>query len=424
MLEYLRYILSNPRLLTFGFLLTLGSSFGQTYFIALFSDELRAAFDLGHGAFGSVYSLATLTSAGLVLLVGHLIDRIDLRLYSALVCALMIAAAVFMWQLPTGSIAYLYVAFLLLRFGGQGLLSHTGLTAVARYAATGRGKAVALAALGYSFGEATLPLAIIALAAMFEWQTIWGFVALALAVVLLPLSQLMLRGHVARHTALMAQIDGMASASNEQQFTRGQVLRDGFFWLLLPAVLAPHFINTGIFFNQRTIVSEMGWDMRLFALGFTAYAIVTVISALASGPLIDRLGARRVYPYVLLPLGAAMIILGIFHASAVAILFMGLAGMSAGVHHTATSALWAEIYGVRHLGGIKAMAASLIVFSTALSPALMGWLIDASLSMATISLLCSFWVVVATLLVLQAVRRPGRLTDRDGGGTGPDTVRR
>ena len=298
-----------------------------------------------------------------------------------------------------------YIAFLLLRFGGQGLLSHTGLTVVARYSTTGRGKAVAVAALGYSFGEATLPLAVIALAAMFEWQTIWGFVALALAVVLLPLSQLMLRGHGARHTALLAQIDGMGSEPKERQFTRGQVLRDRFFWLLLPAAFAPAFINTGIFFNQRTIVSEMGWDMRLFALGFTAYAIVTVISALASGPLIDRLGARRLYPYVLLPLGAALIILGVSDAPVVAILFMALAGMSAGAHHTATTALWAEIYGVRHLGGIKAMAASLMVFSTALSPASMGWLIDAGLSMATISLLCSGWVVVATLLVLKAVRR-------------------
>jgi MFS family permease len=405
MLEYLRYILSNPRLLAFGFLLTLGSSFGQTYFIALFSDELRATFELGHGAFGSVYSLATLTSAGLMLLVGHLIDRVDLRLYSALVCALMIAAAVFMWQLPAGSIAYLYVAFLLLRFGGQGLLSHTGLTAVARYSTTGRGKGIAVAALGYSVGEAILPLAVISLVALFDWHTVWGFIALALAVVLLPLSQFLLRGHGARHAALMAQIDGMGSEATDRQFTRGQVLRDGFFWLLLPAVLAPAFINTGIFFNQRTIVSEMGWDMRLFALGFTAYAIVTVISSLASGPLIDRLGARRVYPYVLLPLGVALIVLGLFDAPVVAILFMALAGMSAGVHHTATTALWAEIYGVRHLGSIKAMAASLMVFSTALSPASMGWLIDAGLSMATIALLCCGWVVVATLLILVAVRR-------------------
>jgi hypothetical protein len=51
MLEYLRFILAYPRLLAFGFLLTLGSSFGQTYFIALFSDDLRALFDLGHGEF-------------------------------------------------------------------------------------------------------------------------------------------------------------------------------------------------------------------------------------------------------------------------------------------------------------------------------------------------------------------------------------
>lgn len=404
MLDYLRCILKNPRILAFGFLLTFCSSFGQTYFISLFSDELRATFDLGHGAFGTVYSLATLTSAFLMIWAGHFIDRIDLRIYTLAVSILMVGAALFMSQLPSGSVVYLYVAFLLLRFGGQGLLSHAGMTAVARYVSEGRGKAIAIAALGYSAAEAIMPLTVITVVALMPWQSVWLAASVTLAVGLVPGAQLLLRGHRARHDALMA---GIAASENSaaRQFTRGQVLRDPFFWLIIPAALAPSFIVTGIFFNQRTIVAEMGWTMALFAAGFTVYALVTVASSLLSGPLIDRLGAVKLFPVVLLPFGVGLLLLGLFDAPAIAILFMIATGLSMGIYQTASTALWVEVYGVRHLGAIKAMAASFIVFSTAISPALIGWLIDAGFTMATISLMCAGWVAIATALACLAVRQ-------------------
>ena len=404
MLEYLRCILKNPRLLAFGFLLTFCSSFGQTYFISLFSDELRAMFDLGHGAFGTVYSLATLTSAFLMIWAGHFIDRIDLRIYTFAVSVLLIGAVFFMSQLPSGSVVFLYVAFLLLRFGGQGLISHAGITAVARYVSEGRGKALAIAGLGYSAGEAILPLTVIALVGIMGWQSVWLVAAASLVVVLVPGAQWLLRGHGTRHDALMASIAASDGAA-DRQFTRGQVLRDPFFWLIIPAALAPAFIVTGIFFNQRTIVAEMGWSMALFAAGFTVYALVTVTSSLLSGPLVDRLGAVKLFPFVLLPFGIGLLLLGLFDAPAIAILFMIATGMTMGIYYTASSALWAEVYGVRHLGAIKAMATSFMVFSTAISPALMGWLIDAGFTMATISLMCAFWVVISTVLACLAARQ-------------------
>lgn len=404
MLDYLRCILKNPRILAFGFLLTFCSSFGQTYFISLFSDELRATFDLGHGAFGTVYSLATLTSAFLMIWAGHFIDRLDLRIYTLAVSILMVGATFFMAQLPSGSVVFLYLAFLLLRFGGQGLLSHAGMTAVARYVSEGRGKAIAMAGLGYSAGEAILPLTVISLVGIMGWQSVWLVAAVALAVVLVPGAQLLLRGHGVRHEALMASI-AAAESPVARQFTRGQVLRDPFFWLITPAVLAPSFIVTGIFFNQRTIVAEMGWSMALFAAGFTVYALVTVASSLLSGPLVDRLGAVKLFPFVLLPFGIGVLMLGLFDAPAIAIVFMIATGLSMGIYYTASTALWAEVYGVRHLGAIKAMATSFMVFSTAISPALMGWLLDAGFAMATISLMCAGWIAISTAFACLAVRQ-------------------
>ena len=77
-----RFIQTHARLLGFGFLASFGASFGQTYFIALFNEPLRGAFNLSQGEFGTVYSLATFTSAGLMLHIGAQIDRVPLRQYT------------------------------------------------------------------------------------------------------------------------------------------------------------------------------------------------------------------------------------------------------------------------------------------------------------------------------------------------------
>lgn len=55
-----RFARDNARWLSGGFLLTLFSSFGQTFFIGLSGNDLRAAFHLSGGAFGGFYMVATL----------------------------------------------------------------------------------------------------------------------------------------------------------------------------------------------------------------------------------------------------------------------------------------------------------------------------------------------------------------------------
>ena len=61
-----------------------------------------------------------------------------------------------------------------------------------------------------------------------------------------------------------------------------------------------------------------------------------------------------------------------------------------GVISAVWTALWAELYGVRHLGAIKSLGTSLGVFGTALSPALFGWILDADLSF--------LWILGGTIL--------------------------
>lgn len=405
-MSYLAFVLANRRFLAFGFATAFFSSFGQTYFIALFNEELRALFGLGHGGLGTIYGLATLTSAALMLQVGQWIDRFDLRLYAGLVAAGMAVACLFMSVVPAASVLFLYLALLLLRFFGQGLLSHVSATAMARYFEQGRGRALSLASLGFAGGEALFPPLAVALIALVGWRQTWGAVGLALALGLVPLLLWLLRGHAARHAAHASR--SAAQTATSRQWSRAEVLRDSVFYLLLPAFLAPSFINTGVFFNQTTLVEAKGWTLQLFASGFAVYAGFTLMAALGSGVLVDRLGGLRLFGLVLLPLAAGLLTLGLVESPVAIFAYMALAGLSTGAFNTTSNAMLPEVYGTGHLGAIRALFVSLMVLSTAASPAIMGWMLDAGLEIETIVLLCLGWIAIGTALVPLAVRRASR----------------
>ena len=81
------FILSEPKLLLFGFLISYFASYGQTFFISIFNLEIRSLLKLSDGQFGLLYSLATLTSAIILIWFGKLIDKIDLRIYTFIISA-------------------------------------------------------------------------------------------------------------------------------------------------------------------------------------------------------------------------------------------------------------------------------------------------------------------------------------------------
>ena len=301
-MTFLHFYRQNGRFLAFGLLMAFFSSFGQTFYIGVFSLDIRTAFDLTHGDFGLVYSIATLASAMCLVWAGRQIDRIDLRLFTGLVCMALAMACLLMAVVP--SLALLYVAIFAMRFTGQGLMSHTALTSIARYFHDNRGRALSFANLGFPAGQAVFPLIGVALIAAFGWREAWLIVAIVLATTLAPLMLWLLKGHGERHRRLLAQSasTGAAPAGTTSQWTRRDVLRDPRFYLLAPSALALSFIFTGIFFHQVHLTEAKGWSLSWFATCFIVLAATSVASLVVSGPIIDRLSAARVFPFILLPI--------------------------------------------------------------------------------------------------------------------------
>jgi MFS family permease len=134
-----------------------------------------------------------------------------------------------------------------------------------------------------------------------------------------------------------------------------------------------------------------------------------VLSALAAGWTIDRFGARRLLPAVLVPMGVGTLLLTYSTAAYVLPVFMALAGLAHGCASTVHGALWAELYGTGHVGAIRSVVAAGMVFASALSPGLIGILLDAGVSLHGQFVAMGAYCLVAALWMGNLAPRLDRL---------------
>ena len=370
---------------------------GQTFFISLFIGSLSDSTGLSAGQLGSLYLGATLGSAALLPWFGHWIDRIDLTRYVAgvmiglaLACAVMSVAA--------GPVS-LFAALLMLRLFGQGLMSHTGLTSVARYFAEARGRALSLVVMGFPLSEAVFPPLAVALIGAIGWRIAYVSVGLAFAVMALPLLLWLIAGRPG-FTRPPARAAGAARPS---AWDGARIVgRTAYFWLILPLLIYMPLTSTALIFYIQPIGAAKGWSPELIAASFAGFAAGHAAAILVGGQLVDRFTARNMLAATGLPMALGIVLLGLLDTPLSAFLIMGLIGASTGLAHTVVSAMWAEVYGVERLGTVRSFSVMLMVAGTAAGPALAGPMIDAGWRVALIAALFAAFGVLATLLAFAA----------------------
>ena len=402
------FVRSNARWIAGGFALTFLSSFGQTFFISLSAGELRELFSLSHGEFAQLYMAATLASAATLPFLGRIVDVLSVRA-TVLLCIPALALACLLMSVLS-HVALLVAALYALRLFGQGMMTHIAITAMGRWFAARRGRAVSLVALGHQAGEMILPIAFAALLAWgVGYRDVWLGAAAFLLLAGLPLA--------ARLLAVERVPSTRPSDRSEpvEGWTRAEVLRDRMFWTIATGVVAPAFIGTSLFFHQVYLVELRGWSPVAFAGGFAVMGAVTVGAALLAGQLVDRVGARALLPWFLIPLAGSCLVLGNFAAEWAIVPFFALLGFSYGLSQTLFGALWPELYGTAHLGAIRSVTVSMMVLATALGPAVTGTLIDFGVALPTQAYAMAAYCLVVSL-VLGATVRTARVAAREGVG--------
>ncbi len=386
----------NKKVLLFGFIFTFFSSFGQSFFLGLFNPSIRSELNISHGQFGSIYAMATICSSLLLAWFGKKIDEFKLFNYSIIVVGILFFSSIIFSFV--NNIYLLVIGIFLMRFSGQGLMSHTSSTTISRYFNKRRGRALSGIWFGLSSAEFILPILIVFLLTIYPWRTIWNIISLII-IIILPL--------VIFYTIKNITIDsregsirGNNKNENIKSWKRVEVLKDLKFYIISLNMLAMPWIATGVFIYQSFIADSKLWDAYVIPKSFMIYSLSSILTLVFSGFLVDKITSRKLIFYVNIPLLIGLLILNIFSETIYAYLFFSLLGISNGLANVLGSSLWAEIYGVRFLGGIKALTTALMVFSTAFGTAFFGFLIDKGFSIEHIFMISAIYVGISLFMLI------------------------
>ena len=384
----------NKKVIIFGFIFTFFSSFGQSFFLGLFNAPIRNELGITHGEFGSIYASATICSSLLLVWVGKKIDEFQLLYYSLFVVILLAFSSLIFSLIDT--IYLLIFGVFLMRFSGQGLMSHTSTTAISRFFERSRGKALSTIWFGLSTAEFILPVLVTYFLAILSWRTIWQGIAITI-IILLPI--------VIINTIKSIKLESREEKKDFKKiriknWKRKEVIKDYRFYIVSLNMLAGPWIITGIFVYQSFISDAKLWSAFAIPKAFMIYSVTSIFSLILSGFLVDKFTSRKLIPIVNIPLLLSMITLFFVKSEIGAYVFLGLIGVSNGLANILGSSTWAEIYGVKYIGSIKALTTALMVFSTAFGTALFGILIDQGFSIENIAFVSGAYIVSSLILLL------------------------
>jgi MFS family permease len=397
--SYIKLVKSQPKLLSFGFLMAFASCPGETYFIGVFGPAIQNDLNLDHTQWGSIYMVGTLASMALLPWTGGLIDRFSLTRYTIAVSVLLTIACAFI-SITLGALS-LMIAIFLLRHAGQGLTYHISTTSMARYFNANRGRALSLASMGGTVGGSLLPLAAVTGISIIGWRSTYVGAGVLSGFVILPVAIWLLRGHHHRHRIYLSQFDGETNKffSKHRSWSKTEVLGDPRFYLLLNGFIAANITLTAMFFHHINLADAKNWSHTWVTGNYVVYSIAAMVVALGVGPLIDKYQAVRLAPFILLPMFLALLVIAMTDAPMVVLPYMLLLGINTGLVYPIMSAIWPELYGVKHIGSIKSVATPIALFGSAVGPVIMGSLIDLGLSIETV---CVFFALYCLTGVFSA----------------------
>lgn len=373
----LKFFRAELKTLRIGLLHTFFSGFGQTFFLSLFSGYIITEYSLSRTGYGGLYSIATLGSAFLLPIPGAWIDKFNLRQFSGVTGILITFACIlFAWS---PNLWVLGFSLFLLRFSGQGLMSHIASTTMSRHYGSNRGKALSIVNLGYPLSEALLPiLAVLIIQYYLEWRIAPAAMSILGLLVFMPLSQIW----ITKDSEIdIPPLKKKSFHPLANQWTRSDVIKHPLIYFLIPIFTIPPFLITGFLIQQSAFDQFGQWDINDFSMAVFLFAIFRATGSIGSGPLLDNLGAKKLIYLYTLPIltGIGLTSLGLspFYLFA-------LAGITAGAGGSIKTSLLNEIFGSTHLGAIRSVVSSFMAISTGISPLLFGSLLDHGHSMQAV----------------------------------------
>ena len=179
-----------------------------------------------------------------------------------------------------------------------------------------------------------------------------------------------------------------------------EILSNKNFYIYLPLTVSSPFIGTGLMFHQVFIIKNKGWTLEMLASGYILLGIFSIFGLMFGGPIVDKFSSKKVVKFSLLPLFFAIIVLLFFESYFAMFIYLSLIGLNMGIGAPFVGSLWAEIYGLKSLGTVKALIQASTVFASALSPVIFGYIIDFGMGIFTIGFIGILIIIMSSSLVI------------------------
>lgn len=381
--------ISTPRALAYSTSMIFLSTLGTGYFLGLFSPSITAEFGTDQATIGLIFAVSTLAAVVPMFYLGGLVDRISLRTYTIILLAIFAMASAVIALAP--HILVFAVGIMFARLLGDWLFTHAALTASVRLLDDRKKALAGLPAFGYALGPAILPAAAVFLLSTFGWRATWFGIALAMAIVAIPVFLWLLPKEPRR----------VPEAADSSATSRPRLAIDRAVLPFLPALMCVPAIFSGMLFHQSVWLEQQG-ATGWIAIGLAVYAVSQTAAMLISGILVDRFSVRRVVAVYALPaaLGMGIALIG-SHEWSILGYFAG-AGFATGLYFACTPHLLGELYGKARLGSARAAVQCVTLVCSAASTIGVGVWIDAGLPVSTLMVAGMGLIVVTVLVALPA----------------------
>ena len=270
-------------------------------------------------------------------------------------------------------------------------------TTISRFFERSRGKALSTIWFGLSSAEFILPVLVTYLFVIYSWRSVWQGIAIII-IIFLPF--------VVLNTIKKIKLDSREKDLDTKKifkiksWNRKEVIKDYRFYIVSLNMLAMPLIATGVFVYQSFISDSKMWNIYTIPKAFMVYSLASIITLFFSGFLVDKFTSRKLIPIMNIPLLISMFVLFYYQQEISAFIFLGLVGISNGLANVLGSSTWAEIYGVKFIGSIKALTTAFMVFSTAFGTAVFGLMIDNGFSIENIAFVSGIYIVISLFLLI------------------------
>jgi len=382
----------------------------QTYGISVFVQPMISELGWSRSLFSSLYSVGTLLSAGVLVLVGRQIDRFGNRV--VMVAAIVVFGGALLLLSIVNGVFALLAGFALLRTFGSGVLTLASRTLVPNWFHTRAGRAFSLISLAAMLSQALIPSFNNLLIEAFGWRDAFRANALIMWLLLLPIVAIIVRNRpsdIGQHPDGVQPSEAQAARfSNEWGVTAREAMRSRTFWFLIGASAVPSLVVTGLAFNQVAILTDRGMPSSLAATTFAVEAAVALPTTLLAGWLVDKYPVRYILMAGQVLLIVAMLLLLVAQSPSLVLMYSAWRGASSGLWMVAADVAWPSYFGRKHLGSIRGIGYAVGVVGAAIGPIPFGLAYDffGGYTPAIAGLL--ILPVMAAIAVTQA-RPPGTL---------------